>query len=1690
MSRIIPKLNLNKTPQLVENNSLIMAKNIRLLEDGTIGPDTSLKEVETKSGDSHEYVIHHDAVIEEKTNYEYTILDYQSTISVIRDGNTLNPESIGDNAFDFNEYGNEQQGEEPGPNRFKYVRMYPEYPCHIHCYKHFIEDLELVQERFTYSTNHNALITSSGYWLFIAIREQIYNNTQEPINDLKRFYYVILPQSYNNFVNGNPQTINIRKFNYVVLNPVYQTSTVEQVVIHEAYDEHVTEYTTPKYLGQIVGLDNKIYFFREDIAIQYSQEARGAIGKKYPTECFAWETPSQGQIKTFDVNSENYITRKGELFEDREIAESLSTDFNNRARIIEYDEVEETFTRVKCAWHYSGGKINGCVFKNNTGHTILTVCEYDVPNGVQVPIKHIDLNICKLSDNESIYTQNPNIPVTNLILSGEYPATIPAGVYQFFIRYKIDNNNRYTNWFPCSKEYFTGSKKTVSTIQGELKYIDKHSDSDKSFIFSVQHLYPNLCNIYKKYQIGFILSNSDGGIVAREWKEFDFGINTIYFDYLKTDIKDANIDDLLETSYELFNVENCVNYKNKLYIANYEETDFNPNLFSLAKQVQIYLNAHTIGSNQVGTFFDNELLISSTNNNNFDYIGEYGIPINIKWANSNYFIIPTPIIQTTDITGYFSSFDELLHRHIENSNVDVGDYIDVNGHHSYSWASEPFEDEEEPFQNYGYYNLPQRWVNSVIDNDHYYDYNKAHILAIYVKSGNNYIQLSTDFRDNHDLGYYSGPINSCQNNNVAIGNYCDSLITGRISYYSTSDNKWYVKGLDDNYYPIDDYYIVYCTMDKISDEVKQPPYYGYKSNNVQYNPEFTIVTTKKTIHILKRTLIFDTSVVVNYSNDNKEYPTLLPYTNYNFYIHYVKANGVITNGYLINDTPLCTNYYGKDSNQEYGIIENVHYYVPGTKITTQDEDDIILYPSFDNILKPDGYVGCFISIAKVGNNVCQLFNVEYENSGKEVHYKADCLELDTLCYTKFNNISIYNSWNQKISDNGKYYDSGNVEDINYFGECGSVVWTTNNIIETIQGVQDDIFWIVINTNESAKRLIKFTPFIKLDSIPIGYNNYEDINNIGFTCHVKKLKKKVYSSSLYINGNDIYTISRNDPGNGSNATLELTETTNLQHFMLIRDNKLNRIKSNFNLNYMNLSNDIVAKSKTIYNGGGSTTRLICTVDSLISSFIYEFNSWYKEYTRKQYSIFELNKLTRFDNTIRSSRVINDEEYNTFKFDSTDYYNVPSLRGIITNLISIANSIYVHCEHSLFKFSDNKTLNAESEEVTLQENDIFNSGITEVFDAQYGYAGLKKREQSLITYNAYIFYDEVAKTVYAFGGEQQIGNISEPIKKLIKAINPTDVQFLGDEPHNRFFINFRNNLGNVCISFNFNSKSFVSVHDIDFKFGFHSRRHSYVVRENIYDNQVTGWSIYKIIDVLRTELIRSDQPMPPDPSSFTYVNNYIAYQNCYKKSLIHIADCDDNTLLNEVNSANACVDIICNTEYELIKVLNYISWICSEIQQYGEFNNNVSEEIIDRHYPGHKIRIYTDSTETSLFELLDSNGNPKIANENTQYFDNEHQRANSRAWQYPQYNCGVWSMNYFRDVKNIEDIFNYKNPDNKIIGETGHETTVDITPKITRLNLTQESSLLYGKYFVVRFIFNNKNFKLENVILRMNDYGKTK
>ena len=240
--------------------------------------------------------------------------------------------------------------------------------------------------------------------------------------------------------------------------------------------------------------------------------------------------------------------------------------------IYAYNEHNQDYSKIECAWNYSGGEIDGIVTTNNTNETILTICEYH--DNKDIPIKHINLDRCKSTDNESLYTQTPNIPITNLHLQDYYSNVIPNGVYQFFIRYKI-REDFYTTWYPCSGELHAGVNQRDITVQGSIRHIDINKDCSKSFILNVEHLLN--VNYYSEFQLGFILSNNDA-VVARSWKSFNYNTKEIKFNYDNSDIEEIDIDDLLKTNYELFNVKNITYYKDKEYISNFKETDFNPNI--------------------------------------------------------------------------------------------------------------------------------------------------------------------------------------------------------------------------------------------------------------------------------------------------------------------------------------------------------------------------------------------------------------------------------------------------------------------------------------------------------------------------------------------------------------------------------------------------------------------------------------------------------------------------------------------------------------------------------------------------------------------------------------------------------------------------------------------------------------------------------------------------------------------------------------------------------------------------------------------------------------------------------------------------------------------------------------------------------------------------------------------------------
>ena len=167
------------------------------------------------------------------------------------------------------------------------------------------------------------------------------------------------------------------------------------------------------------------------------------------------------------------------------------------------------------------------------------------------------------------------------------------------------------------------------------------------------------------------------------------------------------------------------------------------------------------------------------------------------------------------------------------------------------------------------------------------------------------------------------------------------------------------------------------------------------------------------------------------------YTTLIPYQKYKFYIHYVKQNGEITNGYYCNGIT--------------GGIKTAPY---------KSAVDSIIFPKFTNIKLPKGYVACFFSIVHVENTVATVFNISMRNTYGE----ASCMDINVGLMPGSDNMTIkqgYTGENVEDSVNpdfptdsiepqtdtetteiktntAKYYYSSDASNIRYFGADGVI----------------------------------------------------------------------------------------------------------------------------------------------------------------------------------------------------------------------------------------------------------------------------------------------------------------------------------------------------------------------------------------------------------------------------------------------------------------------------------------------------------------------------------------------------------------------------------------------------------------------------------------------------------------------------
>ena len=1256
--------------------------------------------------------------------------------------------------------------------------------------------------------------------------------------------------------------------------------------------------------------------------------------------------------------------------------------------IIKYDEDTKSFTKCNTGWKYGGGTITGSVIHNLVGDTILIVAEYDA--AIDVPIKFINLNTSTDTTDESLYTQSPKIPITNIEYLNTFDYNIPCGVYQFFIRYRV-SENFYTDWFPASKELFAGNSNTTVTNFGTLTYSNPKLDSNSSFKLGIKHLIEDNKKLYKDFQIGFILSHDDT-ILARAWKHYSLDTETVYFDYDAKDAEEIEVIDVLKSTYQLYNVGNVISFKNKVYISNYKETEFDS---QLVKGTDFNINVELKEvDTEVTDASDNDMIITTINTSE-------RVSSGVKIENQG-------TITNILFGGQNGVIDKLLSTKNENDTTDTSIAERIIS----TLNSEAMEGKTSKSVTANHTNL--RFYTETL---------QSIKTATEKRIRDNYLL------DNHlsaDDGYYIKNIiftNTITDSSLNYAGKIHSLAgtTGDTLYNSFKDlflaNGVYLKTNGDFVNivgtPVTRTRIIINRSATIEIWKKTVNEENDTSTDEKYNEDETTYQ-----QIIELTLVGDKwRNIVDTSLYYKNISTLIPFQSYKFYVHFVKDNGEITNGYFIDELKV--------------------QYQPGAKK--------IIYPKFTITKYPNNYKACFFSILHTKTIASTIFDISKDTRSTY----GLCLDMSMMLTKSFGDITVKQGpdieWDpgsddeiQYLTNKARFYHSSDANNIPTFGGPGILDFKDNSFLTTKFAYALAEYHVSDSVQDA--NLVKCTPYIILEGSSISYDEHKDSNLLGYICKVTTLNKdrclQYFSDgSTILKRESTGNYTEVDTDNGLNDTITNLSPTN---------EKI--IYSNFNLNYVNSTIDnLDINFKTYYSGTDTNKTSIVKISRLIKSVIadeiYELPSMYRSYTRKTFVPYNVvsNTRTRFDNTIRSSRLIGDEERaNICKFDANDYYNVPTNKGIVVNLISVGDAILVHTRHSIFKFSGSNNLASMDGEILVNESQPFDTGIVELFGNDFGYAGLYDKEDAIICESGYIFFDRDCRTIYQYQGSGRITKLSDDISKLFKHREIRSIKFANDYYNDRMFIciKFCDDLNvfdhdyPVTLSYNISEKvkSFVSLHDFSFDKAFNTKANCYFIAEDSNNPECLN----NVCFVDRAN---------PGIYNFLELDEDKIYPYIYKEKTL------DKLVTTSI------VDVIVNADFEYIKTLNNISWSSYKLE--SEFKNIDSAnprslcvaDDFEYTQPCDKLRIYTD---TCMTELLDFS---KVSN--------DYSISDVNSYKYPRFNQGIWSFNYFRNILNVNN--NKMNP--------------------LRQYTSDENSLIKGKYFVVRFLFND-NFKLDTLQLTYN------
>lgn len=849
------------------------------------------------------------------------------------------------------------------------------------------------------------------------------------------------------------------------------------------------------------------------------------------------------------------------------------------------------------------------------------------------------------------------------------------------------------------------------------------------------------------------------------------------------------------------------------------------------------------------------------------------------------------------------------------------------------------------------------------------------------------------------------------------------------------------------------------------------------------------------------------TVVINAQTTADNY-SLVHHQAYNIFVHYVRPDGSSTNGIPLTPKPDTDIHPNNKYGDKFFYLDRLT--LEDKSIINSNIDSNRLGISFEDISIPDGYIGCFFSMEKV--------DWQFNCCGIRPIYKKDflCSEIN-LGKAEADSTHSYD-YNTK---NSNTFESNSIDSI----------YDSN----VVNNVGQNAKFILSNTKDNADQVtITDTNVIPWGGLcksnPNHKNTYGAVVSCLYNRHLVNIEQNRYNlynsrkkvliplSGYYIKGmNDgkldntkcsmnyqsfwcpeyIFDISNynifNSETNASptenagmlfdTAGRPVTPNTNIQqnndfyesgysagitpYISLLNIDNVQFMKySRFNLNSMNIQQSMIRLASTFLQWGeqcvynciklsngfvvpekhdsaevrsarqrGSTEidekEIRYANEKIVLNQWVDISQWGQMFELKDYFIdknlitytnvrdkYNTGELPEYNNVLRRTAIFQNEayDYSFMNIFADDYKIISNAKGIITRLTSLGNNLLIHTEHSLYTLAGvNGLVNKTGQTIDVSNLNLFEQAVQEIFSSKLGFGGLQDKNAAITNYAGYTFYDNDNKTIYNIDGDKGFTIISSPVEKVIKPLNITKVRFANDIDNNRLLICI-NTKDNKYLTLSYSYILKEFISLHDYKF-----THAYNTKQKCYLANDVNLGFYKLLDNNSTSPTHS-------------------YDNLYDKNNLYP--------IHYENKCNyAIVDIIFNNNFEIPKVLNSIHWIFKTIKNKNNGWDNslnnilVAEEPTDFDKPGDYIRIYSDTCSTDLLDVSIK--------------ANKYRLSQSSYEKKPYFDRGMWNMNYFRNVLN------------------------ELKDSGNRQYLSDDNSLIYGKYFVIRFIIDRRNkFNLDN------------